>query len=175
VSAPAARSTRRPPLRATSRLSVDGARPSSRLIARSDWPHARRREISSRSAGVRANRDRRRGRGVMPPSAATRVWITLDARRSPCAICLTDSPRCHRAHSSFRSLHDILDPTHTHTASDRLWCCVDGLCSPHPCVRNTVLPISKEGHPKTLAFSIGHDWRRSVMIGRVRGEKVTLN
>ena len=50
-----------------------GARPSPRLIARSDWPQANCREMSSRSVAVRANRDRRRGRGGMPPSAATSV------------------------------------------------------------------------------------------------------
>src|SRR5262249_32201015 len=94
---------------ATSRLSVDGARPSFRLIARSDSPDVRCLEISSRSLGVSAKRDRRRKRGGMPPSAATAVWITLGARRRPCAICRTDSPRRQRTHSSFRSLHDILD------------------------------------------------------------------
>src|SRR5665809_87322 len=49
-SAGAARYRWRPPCAVTSRLIVDGARPSPAAIARSDRPAARPREISSRSA-----------------------------------------------------------------------------------------------------------------------------
>jgi hypothetical protein len=45
-------------LRATSRDTVDGARPSRRAITRNESPAAIPREISSRSAGVTCSRDR---------------------------------------------------------------------------------------------------------------------
>ena len=71
VSATDARYWRRPPCRRTSRLTVDAARPEPRLTARIDAPFAKPREISSRSAPVSDNRERRRGGGGTPPAPAT--------------------------------------------------------------------------------------------------------
>ena len=56
-----------PPLRVTSRLIVEGARPRPQAIWRKEWPCTRPREISSRSAIVRADCERRRKGGWMPP------------------------------------------------------------------------------------------------------------
>src|SRR5450759_3908796 len=49
-----------PPLRLISRLIVDGARPRDVAIERTDWPATTARDISSRSAKVRALFERRR-------------------------------------------------------------------------------------------------------------------
>jgi hypothetical protein len=54
-------------LPATSRLIVEGARPSSAAISRSDRPAARPREISSRSSKLNRRDARRRGSGMIPP------------------------------------------------------------------------------------------------------------
>ena len=63
----AARYGPEPPLRAISRLTVDGARPRLQAIRRNECPCASPREISSRSASVSASLERRRGGGRMPP------------------------------------------------------------------------------------------------------------
>lgn len=67
----AARYTRRPPLRATSRLIVEAARPRSRPIWLRARPSARPRDISSRSAKLSDPGSRDRGAGAKPPFAAT--------------------------------------------------------------------------------------------------------
>lgn len=56
-----------PPLRAISRLTVDGARPIARAMTRSDEPAAKPREISSRSSQLKAACERLRGSGAIPP------------------------------------------------------------------------------------------------------------
>jgi hypothetical protein len=53
----------------------DGARWIEDAISRSDWPSARPREISSRSHSLRAQRERRRGGGSMPPLTERTLWI----------------------------------------------------------------------------------------------------
>ena len=63
-SASMARYLRRPRLRAISRLTVDGARPSARAICRNESPRARPREMSSRSLRASDPRRRLRGRGT---------------------------------------------------------------------------------------------------------------
>src|SRR6266513_2289202 len=67
LSAAAARYHRDAPLRLISRLIVDGARPNARAIERTDRLATRPREISSRSAKLRASRDLRRAEGLIPP------------------------------------------------------------------------------------------------------------
>ena len=66
-SARAARYRRRPPLALTSRLTVEGDRPNETAIARTEYPAARPREISSRSARLNRPAARRRGSGLIPP------------------------------------------------------------------------------------------------------------
>ncbi len=72
VSATNARYMRRPPLRASSRLIVDGARPSRRASSRQLSPVATPRLISSRSARVSCRLLRRRGGQRTPPVDATK-------------------------------------------------------------------------------------------------------
>src|ERR687898_1446249 len=62
-SAPAARYFLRPPLPATSLLTVDGSRPRRAAITRNDRPAARPREISSRSSTLKRTAARRRPAG----------------------------------------------------------------------------------------------------------------
>jgi hypothetical protein len=57
----------RPPLRAISRLTVEGALPIMTAIWRIDALTAMPREISSRSARLSARRERRRIAGAIPP------------------------------------------------------------------------------------------------------------
>src|SRR5437773_8989557 len=62
-----------PPCRLTSRLTVEGARPSLAAILRIDRPAAIPREISSRSSSRSATGARRRAAGEIPPfNARTR-------------------------------------------------------------------------------------------------------
>src|SRR5450759_1740664 len=49
---------------------VDGARPRDVAIERADWPATTARDISSRSAKVRDNLERRRCAGRIPPCSA---------------------------------------------------------------------------------------------------------
>src|SRR5215472_11179128 len=71
-----------PPLRLTSRLTVEGAWPSSRAIDRIDRAAAIPREISSRSPSVNASRERRRraGRSARIDRQA-RVLVIRDNRQ----------------------------------------------------------------------------------------------
>jgi hypothetical protein len=68
VSARTARYRCRPPLRFTSRVTVDGARPSLAAIPRHDSPAARPREMSSRSASDSCLGERTRDAGLIPPA-----------------------------------------------------------------------------------------------------------
>jgi hypothetical protein len=70
-----ARYRRRPPLRASSRDTVDGARPSRRAIARQESPVATPRLISSRSAAVNDRAAHCGGRCCMPLVCNTKARI----------------------------------------------------------------------------------------------------
>jgi hypothetical protein len=59
-------------LRLTSRLTVDGARPSNRAIERIEHRATMPRDIASRSDNVKDNRERRRSKGRIPPCGDTR-------------------------------------------------------------------------------------------------------
>jgi len=89
-------------LRATSRLIVDGARPSSAAIARSERPATRPRETSSRSARLSARFERLRSGGRMPPDGDSTEKIDDDSRSNRRPIELIDSPRRHRSQISAR-------------------------------------------------------------------------
>jgi hypothetical protein len=67
IRARAARYRHGPPLRATSRLIVDGARPKPAAIDRTEQPDAKPREISSRSTIVNRPTARHLGTGLIPP------------------------------------------------------------------------------------------------------------
>src|SRR3981081_174013 len=71
-SASVARHQLKPPLRLISRLTVEGERPSSLAIDRADRCAVTPLEITSRSASVNANLERRRSAGRIPPCGATR-------------------------------------------------------------------------------------------------------
>ena len=81
-----------------SRLTVDSARRSGRAIERIEQPAITPRDISSHSDNVSASRDRRRGRGRMPPVCfripSTEEWWRSKSR----AIDVRDSPLCQRSH-----------------------------------------------------------------------------
>ena len=72
-SAVVARYWRRPPLRSTSRLTVEGARPSCSAIARRDQPLASPLEISSRSSKDNTRSERILGLGRIPPASRSTV------------------------------------------------------------------------------------------------------
>ena len=99
-SAAAARYAVRPPAAATSRLIVEGARPSEVAIARSASPLARAREISSRSKSVSALARRLRVRGRNPPVARTTKRIELWCFASARPISSNDWPAVQRCQSS---------------------------------------------------------------------------
>lgn len=65
---------------------------------RIDWPVTPAREISSRSAKVSANLERRREAGRIPP-VLERIPCTVEWFRSKSwAICCSESPFCQRSH-----------------------------------------------------------------------------
>jgi hypothetical protein len=64
-------------LRRISRLTVDGDRPSAEAIDRSEHPATTPREISSRSASVKASRERLRAGGRIPPVRARMFLIDV--------------------------------------------------------------------------------------------------
>src|SRR5207248_8959749 len=99
-SARAARYLERPLFRAISRLTVEGARFSSAAISRTDSPSTSRREISSRSASVRAQQARLLTYGVTPPLEASTPCIEPDCFPSARPISLIDCPILHRDQSS---------------------------------------------------------------------------
>src|SRR3569832_990817 len=77
---------------------VEGALPSCLATERIDWPVTTAREISSRSAKVSANLERRRGVGRIPP-VLERIPCTVEWFRSKSwAICCSESPFCLRSH-----------------------------------------------------------------------------
>src|SRR5215217_9784873 len=96
----------RPPLRFTSRHTVEAQRPSRAAIVRRDSPAASPREISSRSEGVSAHLCLCRSGGEMPPVASSIPWMEPGGFCSARAMWLMDSPALHRFHSSFLPADD---------------------------------------------------------------------
>ena len=89
-----------PPLRAISRLTVDGALPIVIAIWRIDALTARPREISSRSARFSAKRERQRVKGAIPPLEATTPCTHPACLPKARPISLKDCPFFHLRHSS---------------------------------------------------------------------------
>ena len=99
----AARYPWRPPLRPTSLLIVEGARPNRAAIARKDAPDARPREISSLSAARSARSDRTWGLGAIPPRRLTSMKTVAYLRSNPRAISATERPLLHPSQRTRRS------------------------------------------------------------------------
>src|SRR4029077_5853576 len=89
-----------PPLRAISRLTVDGARLRLQAIRRNDCPCGSPREISSRSVSVSASLERRRGGGRMPPVGQMCAKIDDEFLPKTRPIDLIPSPLRHRSQIS---------------------------------------------------------------------------
>ena len=125
-----ARYPSRPPLRASSRLTVEGARPNRDAITRSDSPAATPLEISSRSVSERWRSARRRGAGRTPPASSNNRRIDdpfLPKRR---AIDRVNSPALRRSHTSAISASvNLLDTPHLPDETTQLSprCCVHAL------------------------------------------------
>ena len=90
----------RPRLRASSLLTVDGARPIDLAIPRIDIPAAMPLEISSRSSLDSARLGRRRMLGRIPPCKESNPWIEPGGLPTARPISLSDSPSCHRRQTS---------------------------------------------------------------------------
>jgi len=93
----------RPPLRETSRLTVEGDRPILDAIARSESPAARPRVISSRSSRVRDRSERVRSGGEKPPALRTIANTEAGARLSASPIAVSVWPSRQRRQRSRRS------------------------------------------------------------------------
>ena len=103
ASASPARYEHLPPLRRTSRLTVEAALPRSRAMSRIDRPADSPLEISSRSAARSACGARRRVRGANPPSRL-KTLRTLTGLRFRCsATCESVNPSFQARHSATRS------------------------------------------------------------------------
>ena len=91
-----------PPLRVTSRDTVEGARPSRPAILRSDSPAASPREISSRSDSDNLMAARVRSRGRIPPVSPTYLRIEASERPRCRPMIRNDTPaRTSRQISNF--------------------------------------------------------------------------
>ena len=117
-----------PPLRCSSRLTVDGARLSLAAIERSDAPTAAPREISSRSDKLSARLERRRGTGRMPPCGRRCAKIDDEVLPNTRPISFRPSPRCQR--SQISALSDALKYrrrclTIAHLSPSKVKRCVD--------------------------------------------------
>src|SRR5215208_1925962 len=101
-SALVARYLLRPPLRFTSRHTVEAGRPSRAAIARRESPAASPREISSRSVGLSVHPRLRRTGGEMPPVAVASsiLWMEPGGFCSARAMPLMDSPARHCSQGS---------------------------------------------------------------------------
>src|SRR5579862_8082896 len=75
-------------------------------IARSDWPEAIPRKMSSRSANVSTRGERRRAAGAIPPWRANRKWMICLSLPSTRPIAFNDSPAFQRFHISARCAKD---------------------------------------------------------------------
>src|SRR5215218_6335162 len=134
----------RPPLRFTSRHTVEAQRPSRAAIVRRDSPAASPREISSRSAGVSAHLRLCRSGGEKPPVASSIPWMEPGAFCRARARSLMDPgppPRpqlllaCRRQSSwTTQSCHSCTSgPDNT----QNLPCCTDRLNPPLPYLRGS--------------------------------------
>ena len=103
ISAFEARYHRRPPLRRTSRETVDGAQPMLQAMLRRDAPVDSPLEISSRWAIDKARAPRCLATGAMPPEVDSMTCTVPGIRSSARAMSLTDSPSFHLRQSSARS------------------------------------------------------------------------
>ena len=134
--ATAARYLLRPPLPATSRDTVDAARPSRCAIARSDSSAANPREISSRSESDNRTGDHPdAGNGRRNLKDTTWVRIVDGGRPNRRLIDRNDSPASNRSQISNFSDSDNRRITHLHNEtphSRRRWC-NDPLTSQHIC------------------------------------------
>jgi hypothetical protein len=90
--------------RAISRLTVEAARARRRAISRIEEPEAIPREISSRSASVSANRERRRGAGEMPPRGNNTARMQLCGLSKARPISCSDCPAFQRLQTSSFSI-----------------------------------------------------------------------
>ncbi len=167
-SARCARYRRRPPLRATSRLSVDGARPNRRARTRSDSPAATPREISSRSTRDKCRTDRCRTAGRTPPEASTNARIDPADLPSRRPIDRFDSPACRRSHTSTRSesVNTATTTSSMRNHSSHRECCVhpqrpQAICSAD--TRESTCRVSAQKAPR---FAL-NAWR---IAGRRLGE-----
>jgi hypothetical protein len=77
---------------------VDGARPNEAAIERIERPATMLREISSRSANDKAEHERTRGGGRIPPLSDRIRCIEEWPRSKDRAISFSDSPCRHRSH-----------------------------------------------------------------------------
>ena len=130
--ATAARYLRWPPLPATSRDTLDAARPSRCAIPRSDSSAANPREISSRSQSDNRCGDHcAAGNGRRNPAVTTWVRIVDGDRPDRRLIDRNDSHASSRSHSSVFSNSDDRRITHLHnqTLHSRRRCCNDPLTS----------------------------------------------
>src|SRR5215216_2144747 len=100
-SASKARYLTHPPLRPTSRLTLEAARPKRAAMAPNESPAASPLEISSRSAWLSARLDLRLWGGANPPVALSAQWIEPVRFWSARPISVRDSPAFHRSQSSF--------------------------------------------------------------------------
>ena len=99
-SASDARYRSRPPCRAISRLTVEGALPIFAAILRIEQFAAMPREISSRSPSCSTNGARRRIGGTIPPLATTTPNIEAACLPNARPMSLSDSPAFQRCQSS---------------------------------------------------------------------------
>src|SRR4029450_2584373 len=106
-----------PPLRRSSRLTVDGDRRRPCAIPRIDWPAAMPREISSRSSTLSAAAALRRDAGAIPPWSttirSTPVLFLLSSAREIAAALCPFLQRSHRA-AFCSAVNQIRDVTMGH-------------------------------------------------------------
>jgi hypothetical protein len=114
------------------------------------------RDISSRSASVNANRERRRGAGRIPPCGANWKYIDDDGLPNARPIAFSDSPRCQRSHNSVFSAAEkprcyLSLIAHTPSFPFKIKCCVHRLRPP----------------PKTRREQL-HKWHHYSMVSSAR-------
>lgn len=120
ASASVARYASRPPLRAISLETVDGARPIEAAMTRLDKPAAIPRVTSSRCAIVNCCRPRRRGTGRTPPCLARCARTADGFERKDRAMSLLGSPLAHSSHNA--SSCSLANATRTSGSILYGWC-----------------------------------------------------
>src|SRR6266849_1259004 len=109
LSASWARYCGRPPWRLTSRLTVEAARSKRLAISRIDEPEAIPREMSSRSARVRARRERQRAAGGIPPRGNNKQRMEVCGLPKARPISCNDCPDFQRLQISDLWVRESLD------------------------------------------------------------------